>query len=152
LSKKNLQLCPLLIFPFFDADKKLLAWQGRYFGSDPKGTKYYTKGARNSFLPILNYDGNGSSLVVVEDCVSAYKLARTVPSMPLLGSHLNEEKALKISRLFEGLTIWLDYDKAQESIKMAREYAPLFRFTKSIISEKDPKEYTDEELEKWLQL
>lgn len=150
LQKKGIQLCPLLIFPFYDEDKRLLAWQGRYFGSDPAGTKYYTKGQRDSFLPICNFDG-GDTLVVCEDCVSAFKLARITASMPLLGSHLNKEKALRISKLYRNLIIWLDYDKAKESTQMSMEYQVFFQgFTKSVITERDPKEYTTEELRKCL--
>src|SRR5580765_3338652 len=39
----------LLIFPFYDKDKRLMAWQGRYFGENKKHPKYLTYGVKNSF-------------------------------------------------------------------------------------------------------
>src|SRR5690606_26006187 len=81
-----------LIFTFYQG-KELIAWQARNFN---KGrTKYFTSGEKNNaprtytHLDVggdLAADRDGPRrLVVVEDCISAIKIARQRDSMPCLG-------------------------------------------------------------------
>jgi len=147
-------LGPLLILPVWDAGVAgtgVLLWQGRNFGRE--GIKYYTRGLRDDILPIYRSLGrNADTIVVVEDIISAIKLSRCVDSMPLLGSFLNKEKALRLSKLYSHLTFWLDYDKAKEAVKQADALRPFFQTVEVVITERDPKQYSTEEMKQWLKL
>src|SRR5712664_1467186 len=81
----------MLIFPFYANDfeehrlkDKLMGWQGRSF--DPKSQlKYYKVGGFIDFYNVLNFEeGVGDELIVVEDYISAIKVARRFTTMALL--------------------------------------------------------------------
>lgn len=136
-----------LIFPIYGDTYKenLLGYQARGFSN--KGSKYYTRGA---FETILNYydqmGDRGSNLILVEDMVSAIKVSRQRIVMPLFGSFLTETRGNKLKNFFKSLTFWLDYDKAKSSILQATKFKQYGFKTSIIITEKDPKEYNDEEI------
>lgn len=144
LIKQNVWVRPILVIPFYGEQRDLLAWQGRNFGEE--GPKYVTKGLREDVLPVVGLDKSQNFVVCVEDAVSAYKVGRQFPAMPLLGSDLSLDKARRLGKLFEGILLWLDYDKARESFKLASRLAPFTKFVKTIVTERDPKEYSDEEI------
>lgn len=137
----------LLIFPIY-AQGELIMYQGRYFGDKPKHPKYLTYGAKD-VLHILG-DTTRDVVCVVEDIISAVRVASVIPAMPLFGSVLSLKDANRLSLLFSSLFVWLDRDKANESIKTSRTYAPLFNQTRSIITELDPKEYAHAEIQSTL--
>lgn len=120
-------------------------WQVRNF--DPKWAKkfkYFTQGDVNDHLPIYSSAiGGGQTLVLVEDCTSALKIARQSDSMPLLGSHLSAQRLNRLARLYSGLIVWLDSDKLKEAWGIANRAKFLGLSTKVIWTELDPKEYTD---------
>lgn len=137
----------LLIFPFFDAEKNLIAWQGRYFGSNKDYPKYVTYGVKD-MLSMFPCKEGSKTVSVVEDTISAIKVSRFVDTMALLGSHLSLKTANRLSRLYPHLIIWLDSDKYKEALKMSEQYAPLFESVKVVYTDKDPKEYNSEEIHK----
>jgi len=80
-----------VIFSFVDGEGKVLAYQARNLSPLSKAKRYFTQGDINSLLPI--YRGpvsNTRKLVLVEDCLSAIKVASLADagrdSMPCLGS------------------------------------------------------------------
>jgi hypothetical protein len=118
----------------------VIAWQGRYFGTDPKHPKYHSEGPIGEVIDLCgNIDDD--SVFVVEDKLSAIKLGQLECSMPLYGSHIGEKRAKYLSRRFENLNIWLDADKKKEAMKQAIQLSPMFRSVSVIYTEKDPKEY-----------
>lgn len=139
----------LLIFPVY-ANNELLMWQGRYFGDDPKHPKYLTKGAKD-VIHIIKSDDNEGRVAVVEDIISAAKLSTVMDAAPLWGSHLSLKLATRLALSYKSLTIWLDYDKATNSVKYRQEFAPLFEETISIVTKLDPKEYSHDDIRKSLQ-
>ena len=138
-----------LIFPVFGDEHKetLLTFQARNFGNH--GKKYYTRGSVGA---ILNYyDQKGSrqpedTLIIVEDMVSAIKISRQFVVMPLLGSFLSTDRALRLNRFFDKLVFWLDYDKAESAMKQALRMKVYAFKTSVIITREDPKAYSDEEI------
>lgn len=130
----------LLIFPIY-AQGELIMYQGRYFGDNPKHPKYLTYGAKD-VLHILGKQTD--SVCVVEDIISAVKVSTVMQAMPLWGSNLSLKDATRLSKMFTTLVIWLDHDKAKESVKQRQAFAPLFQQSLSIITELDPKEYSHE--------
>jgi len=145
LRKRNIQIAPLLVFPIYDQVGHLLMWQARNFGA--VGPKYLTKGAKD----VLHILGEGDHVVLTEDLLSAIKVSRITSAMPLWGSFLSLEDARRLSKRFSKLSLWLDKDKTQEAFKQARNYSHLFKEGCSTIrSERDPKEYSTEEIKKYL--
>ena len=121
-------------------------WQGRHFGK--YGLKYLSKGKK----PLTIY-GESDTIILVEDVLSAIKIARLSPeycAMPLLGSSLSTEHEEVLRDIFKTIYVWLDRDKAKQGIKMSRNLRQKGMNTKSIITDLDPKEYTEGEIKTWL--
>lgn len=119
-------------------------WQGRYFGNQER-PKYLSSGNKD----LLTFFGEGDSLVVVEDVLSAIKVARLSPeycSLPLMGSTMPPEWARKLSERFKQVRIWLDRDKAKESLRMARNLSERGIKSSSVITDLDPKEYSKNQI------
>lgn len=89
--------------------------------------------------------------MVVEDAVSAARVASTTDAICCLGSYLPARKIMALKTLdYEFMWVWLDADKLNE----ARHIADLAKWvglsSKVIHTELDPKEYTDDEIKNWL--
>ncbi len=147
----------LLIFPVYEDNvnrSNLLMWQGRYFGDNAQYPKYVTYGAKN-LLHIIDRNSNLDSfsspdVVLVEDLISAIKVGRVKPALPLWGSTIPLEHARRLCRLFSNLTVWLDKDKEIEALKQASKLSPLFDSVKVISTELDPKCYDTEQIKEQL--
>lgn len=123
-----------LVFTFQDT----ACWQARNFREGSK-SKYYTQGDVNELIPIYSSGHNDGRLVVVEDCISAIKVARHCDSMPVLGSHVSNGKLHRLSKLFHTIYFWLDSDKLKES-RNAADRARLIGINAHVIfTEDDPK-------------
>ena len=82
-------------------------------------------------------------LIVVEDYISAIKVARSYVAAPLLGATMSLQQIKEASDKFSSLGVWLDRDKAKESALIAlraSQYVPVF----IVSSSDDPKKYADE--------
>ena len=139
----------LLIIPYFDAENKIILWQGRYFPT--RTPKVHTVGRPDNFIlsPANTLESNGR-VVVVEDSISAIKVSRYCKSTPILGSTLSMHKAVQLSRVFSHLTFWLDYDKLSSMVKFNEKYRSLFDKSDVIITELDPKDVPDEQIKELL--
>lgn len=131
----------LLIFPVYQ-DGTLLFWQGRYFGNLPRHPKYITRG--NSPLHILG-KGKSEYIVLVEDLLSAIRVAEIATAMPLWGSHVSAETARRIATQYSIAKLWLDYDKRETSIRTAVQQCMRLTILPVITSE-DPKCYSKEDI------
>lgn len=135
-----------LIFPIF-INGELVAYQGRYIKTNPNSlekTKWYTRGDIKNIVYPINV--NSRSAVLVEDIVSAIKVGHITGTIPLFGSNLNITMMHRLKYLVDKLVIWLDPDKRTESIKFARAFHTLGVDCLVVLSEKDPKEHTYEEI------
>jgi len=138
-------------------------WQARnlnltlgHGNSGRSRSKNFTSGNVNECLHIYGHllDSTSSSpvqlaretLVIVEDPVSAMRIAPLRPSMPLLGSHLATGRLIALSGLYNSIWFWLDSDKLKEARAMAEKASLIDIHTKVIYTELDPKCYTQDEL------
>jgi len=154
LVNRSVRVHPLLILPIWEGDiagSGVSSWQGRYLGLDKTLPKYVTFGDYSNHLPVFS-PPSGNTMVVIccEDVISAIKISRAIPAMPLLGSFLSKESALRLSKFYHNLTFWLDYDKAKEAVKQADAYRPFFDSTNVIITERDPKDYSTKEIQDYV--
>lgn len=136
-----------LIMPVYDADHNLLAWQARSFKDGDR--KYFTFGPVSD---ILNIIGSNEPVVIVEDMLSAIKVGRQFASIPLFGSNIPLKLLTKLKAAFKQVGIWLDKDKAQESLRSRLRASQLFGLdnVQSIVTDKDPKEYSNDEIQKFV--
>lgn len=132
-------------------------WQARNFNPEAAAKrKYFTAGDVNENLPIYacslerNDGAPRGSLALVEDCVSAIKIARQNDSMPLLGSHLSVTRLNRLARLYSGLVVWLDSDKLKEARGIAEKAKWLGLSARTIFTDEDPKCYSDEQIKGFL--
>lgn len=119
----------LLIFPFF-SDAELIGWIARNFGDT--GPKYRIHGVKTKISKVY---GNSEPLVFTEDLLSSVVVARSASARPLFGTSLPQEYLQRNSRMF----LWLDRDKARESILQCNHYKQYGYDINPIITENDPK-------------
>ena len=132
----------LLIFPFFE-DGELIGWQARNFSG--KGPKYYLHGVKSKFSKVY---GKGESLVFTEDLLSAIVVSRSTASRPLFGTSLPQAYLQRNSRMY----LWLDYDKRIEALRQCNYYRQYGYAIAPIFSEKDPKSYSKDEVDRYIYL
>jgi hypothetical protein len=142
-----------LLFLFLDENNNLLAWQGRYFGNQANKPKWLTSGKIHDILAILPKDSNNhGELILVEDIISAHKVALSGKQVaPLWGSVILPSLLTRLTLLgYNKLIIWLDPDKRKESIKFKQKCETYGFQTKIIFSDKDPKDYSLNEIDELL--
>jgi DNA primase len=126
-----------LIFPFYDENAKILAWQARNFSPNAKA-KVFTKGDIKKLFPI--YHG-ANDLVLVEDCLSAIKVNKhtQLSSMPLLGSGISKAKLPYLTKKYEHIYVWLDSNMLSSAQNIATQIRMLGGSSSVVFTEKDPK-------------
>lgn len=135
-----------LVFIWRDEKGNVALTQARNFWKGAK-VKYFTVGSVEQVLPIFQTSGLlrqlPRKLVVVEDVVSAAKIARQCDAMPCLGSTLSNGRLARLRASYDVLVPWLDEDKWKNAVNIA-DRAKLIGFTTKVVyTEKDPKEYED---------
>lgn len=133
-----------LAMPVFD-NGKVVCVSYRLFDADK--TKSITIGYR----PYTVLKGEPQdSVVIVEDYVSAMKVSRVLPAIPLLGSSLPDDALLRLSKSHKSVYLWLDEDKLVDSMKIAKKAELLGLKARPIFTWKDPKEFTSTEIQEIL--
>lgn len=135
-----------LIFPIY-GDGSLLGYAGRYFGDDDSKPKWFTKGDLKNIIHLVGR--SDERLIIVEDIVSAIRVSKFGIGFPVFGNHVGIDRWKRIARMHVGALesiIWLDPDMHIKIIKESNLGASMGLRTRSILSDKDPKEYTDEEI------
>jgi hypothetical protein len=135
-----------IIFPYFD-QTGLLAWQGRYVGKENKA-KWWSQGKIHEIIHPINV--NKREAVLVEDIISAIKVSKVKGAIPLFGSSISGKHFLRLKKVVDRVWIWLDPDMRSKSLKMANLGKLLGLDTHVIFSDHDPKEHSQEEIDKLL--
>lgn len=95
-------------------------------------------------------DECSNTLILVEDCLSAIKIARQEPSYALLTSSLSLSKIERLASRFDAFTAWLDADMWHRATQIARRFELLGKPCNVVYTIKDPKEYSDKEIANYL--
>ena len=128
----------------WDEQRELLIYEeekftnGRYFGSQDY-PRYLSSGEKPFSLM-----GRGRGLVFVEDIISGIKVSRHTQTMTLFGSSIPSRILWTTATTRRPAAIWLDSDKTMESAKMVKKINESGGNAVSIITEQDPKCYSDE--------
>lgn len=91
--------------------------------------------------------GTKGRVVVVEDIMSAIRVGETTLTISLLGTKADTSQINTLSRFSEVVT-WLDSDKAgRNGSKTIRQAVGLLTHTKDLVTELDPKSYSNQQIE-----
>lgn len=155
LTKKELSLWrwtshqEMLIYPVYQG-QTLTFWQGRYFPA--RMPKTHNKGDLRGLPHVIEPGVAGDRLIVVEDVVSALKVGRHVDCLCMFGSSVRMEWLPWLRKRYKHVSLWFDYDKRKQAVAVKSRLNLLFPKTDIIVTERDPKEYSNEELIRWLNL
>ena len=120
-------------------------WQGRGFGSAASKMKYYTVGDITASKVFMR--NTRSTVMLVEDVVSAYKCAKAgINVLPLLGTTLRPHH-LSLVKGFDRVIIYMDSDVAGQkaAVNIYKELSP-YSNDLDVIHDAQPKERPLEEL------
>lgn len=137
---------------FWDTDGYMVFDGGNYQNArnfTGIGAKYISRGTIRGNEPILQNTQN-DSVVIVEDAISAIKVSRVLPSVPIHNSIIPLELILRLSKRFKKLFVWLDKDKNFSALKQAGNARLLFDEVRTIWTDLDPKCYSESEIKKYL--
>lgn len=127
--------CDLLVL-YADANY----WLARSL-DDNAYSKYVSSGNK----PIIKY-GTGQTLVFVEDIISAIKVGRQFTAIPMLGAKVTQDMWTE-AKNYDKVIVWGDRDKATQNIIACRRASEIVgKRVKCIITDKDPKDYSDTEI------
>lgn len=91
------------------------------------------------------YACNTGRLVIVEDSLSSIKTGRVIPSAPLFGSSISNNKLVNLIRPFDEAIVWLDSNKLNSARLIADRIKMLGKKSRVIYTELDPKYCNAEE-------
>lgn len=149
-----------LIFPIINDDMEIVYYQRRFF---PK-KQILTVGNRDCLFVTEQQKVNSFSdtIILVEDYISAIRVGQICPCICLFGTSLKQTQLNYILRHYSNVITWLDGDDPGQAgaHKISKRFVTEFSMnTKSfsfkpricqinnICTEKDPKEYTNTEIE-----
>lgn len=137
-----------LILPVYN-DDALVYFQARTLGTpsktNPKYLNVKLSGAKNVFFKVLS-NPVSKSVVIVEDILSSIKVGRVENSIALLGSYV-PTSLTEICNHFDTIILWLDRDKLKSSLKYCQTLqARTGKQVKIVMVDKDPKEYSNDEI------
>jgi hypothetical protein len=136
----------LLIYPFWN-ESTLTGYQGRSFGPSGSGaTKYFNVGDKSKWSQVV---GAGETLVFTEDFISAIKVARHTAAVCLFGVTLQQALLSSLGHSHHYI-IWLDKDKRSYAMEQAKKYSQYGYNITAMFSDKDPKEYTDKQIQEMI--
>jgi len=154
--QNNSIISPLLIFPIYDDSNFCIFWQGRNFSSVQKNPKYYSRGNKEAVNAVLG-GSDKDTVFLVEDMLSAIKVARFAKSFPLFGSDISPARAKKLSEKTRHIVLWLDPDKYQSSsgksspvLILKRQLTSLFENVDVLYTSRDPKDYANDEIKRFI--
>ena len=106
--------------------------------------KFLSEGPKDALINIKGTD----FVVLVEDILSYFRLSQFVSCVCIRGTHLKLEDENRIKRFWNTFYIWLDGDNAgktaADKIKTRLSWSG---YAKIIYTEKDPKCYSDEDIQ-----
>ena len=123
----------------------------RNFGPSAPLRKYLYFGNRGLPPIMASPEADKNTAVFVEDMISAIKVGRSYIALPALSANIDSEALKWAAKAFKWVGVWLDRDMHAKVSKLVlrgswlegAEYFPIY-------SPKDPKEYTTEEIGKWI--
>lgn len=117
---------------------------GRSFTTTPKSLTHIDSGYHLGSWYVK--DGDATTVAVVEDQVSASKLAGHVTTVALLGCHLNDVLLEYLAKHTKHLLIALDFDALDKAVNLAGRVSSRFEKVTVVPLSKDVKDMSEEEI------
>jgi hypothetical protein len=118
--------------------------RGKWIQRPPRKWKFY--GAGHEYVELLGGQNQGP-IVLVEDLVSAHKVAQVAPCLCLFGTHVHDVAIKLLLSYNNEVVLWLDADQyTLLQKKVNRLQTLLNRPVRFVSTEKDPKSYETEEI------
>lgn len=139
-----------VVLPIYQ-DGKLVYFQARKLHKD-QDIKYINPSVDRSNIGywVIPPGADKSRIVITEDILSAIRVGYHTPAMSALGTKLSVPLANQLSE-YTHVTTWLDPDEAGvHGAQDMRKLLSLTTPTSNIYTDKDPKDYSDEEINHYL--
>jgi hypothetical protein len=144
-----------LVYLFYGADKDLVLWQARNFkqGTSHKD-RFFTSGSPEKVIASYSsQQGDNKTAVIVEDCASAIKIAKSgYTGIPVFSAKMSPAKMTRVCNMFEDIIWWLDDDKFVEAAKQSNLCKLLGVTSRVVHTAYDPKEYSTTEVKELLDI
>jgi hypothetical protein len=141
-----------LIYFFYGEDSRdSILWQARNFRSGTTHkTRFFTSGSPEKTLAMYYPQQASDTCVLVEDCVSAIKIAMSGcgSGVPCFSAAMSEAKLTRLSERFKRIVVWLDSDKFGDAVKLSNRAKLLGCESNVLHTSYDPKEYNLLEIER----
>ena len=140
-----------VVLPVYGEQGQLVWQQQRAVisGQSPKYLQPARDKGETVFMAVPE-QGTTRRVVVVEDILSAIRVGKHQTAISILGTKLSAGQAKKLSQ-FDEVTTWLDGDSAgRAGSKAIRKSMSLVTRVSNIQTELDPKEYSDHEIRRIL--
>jgi hypothetical protein len=124
---------------------------GRWIKRPPR--KWFFWGDGHGYVEILDNSqaGSGEAVVLVEDLISAHKVSHVAPCLCLFGTNIHEVALKELIAFKRPVTLWLDKDQqALLPAKINRLAAFLRHPVRHVVTDKDPKAYSLDEIKELL--
>lgn len=134
-----------IVYLFYGEGKDVVLWQARNFRQGTThANRFFTGGTPETVVAAYYPEqGAGQTAVVVEDCASGIKLAKSgFTGIPVFGAKMSASKMNRICQMFENVIWWLDNDKFVESAKQSNLCKLLGVNSHVVNTAYDPKEYS----------
>lgn len=130
---------------------------GRYVGAadeQRQPRKWYVWGDCHKHCHVLREpEATGSSVVLVEDLISAAKVSFVTTAIPLFGTKIHPCHLYYLQTSKEDVVMWLDKDQELNVKKQGSQLSALIgRSVRIITTDKDPKLLTKEQINENLQM
>lgn len=121
---------------------------GRYLGEDKGPKKWYVWGDPHRHCEVV---GDGEKIVLVEDLLSAHKVGQVTTAIPLFGVNYHPPHLYYLMNDARPVVLWLDKDQEGEVKKKAVKLSMLLnKAVDVLITDKDPKEYSVDEISRYV--
>lgn len=132
-------------YPIFDSGGDQFGIVDRsYNGRKPKAISYFEKDREKLHFP--RTEQTGDTCVIVEDHLSAIKVARHSPSVALLGCSWGNKEQKLLSYMYSRIILALDPKTEQQALRLRRKFSLDYKSFDIRILDKDPKDMTDQEI------
>jgi hypothetical protein len=134
-------------YTFFD-DKW---WLLRRLDKDHPEGKVKIRGEVVGNEPIFTCSTGSDTVVVVEDILSAIKVSRVIDTIALCKSAIHDILIVRLAQRYDNCNLWLDSDMLEKmGNKLLPRIKPYFKQCKVIMSEYDPKTYSNQKIKEFI--
>ncbi len=141
-----------IILPYYRnhlaSERKLIFFEARTLDKKNK-LKYATAGGKKDCYFSNPY--HWSPLVIVEDILSAIRVGHSIRCVSIRGTSINTQRLLDVVNGTSEFILWLDSDKpGQDAARKWKNKLSWAGSVRNIVTEKDPKCYSDKEIQEIL--